>query len=69
MTTCYCIAPVERELRAHKAITAKTLRGIAAQQPTTCLRPDCSPGGCRAHVIEYLTGVAARAGIPMRGAK
>lgn len=69
MSVTYCVGPVERELRAHKAITSAVLRGIAAQQPTTCNRPDCTPGGCRAHVIEFLSGVALRAGLPVRRGK
>lgn len=66
MSATHCIAHVQRELRAHKTLSAKALRGIAAQQPMRCNRADCTPGGCRKHVIEYLTGVAYRARIPMR---
>lgn len=67
MTTTYCVGAVARELRAHSRITATVLRGIVAQQPDICPHGGCAPGGCRKHVIEYLTGVALRAGIPMRG--
>lgn len=67
MAATYCVGPVERELRGLKTITDRTLRAICQRQPTTCDRTDCSPGGCRRHVVEFCTGVAARAGITTKG--
>lgn len=67
MTASYCVGPVEREVRGLRVVTDRALRAIATRQPKTCDRPDCSPGGCRKHVVEFLTGVAARANIPLKG--
>lgn len=67
MAATYCVGAIERELRTAKRITSGSLRAACARQPITCDRTDCTPGGCRKHVIEFCTGVAHRAGLSTKG--
>ena len=60
MSSTYCVTRFDRAVQALPVFSVPEVRALINAQPKTCDRPDCSPGGCRKHVIDYASGVVFR---------